>query len=649
MYWLLNTVDTDPFDSPGGGETRSGFNPLSYQKQVELAFGEAFSIKRIQRYFLTIEEDGKKLNTKIGNGLAENLTTIQSTLDTVYKDGLQYGFAYGDAKEYVGSIGDSMGRMINLQPKVIMDSIALGKSMGITNKEMAEMTASLMKSGFGAKVANEQIKEIFSTARNYGVNAAALTKTVSSNIYLAQGYGFKDGVKGLTEMAAQAQRLGLSFDGLTKTAEMVFDIDKAVEMSSKLQMMGGNFGFLTDAATASHMAATDMTAFNNEMMKGLSQFVEYDAQTGMIGTQNEYNMRMLRETSSAMQLDYKQALDYATKFKRESEIMKNMDLSMFSEDDKSLILSYAELGKGGEVTIKMPGTSEIVQASKLTVDQITELKNQAKKVEEESTKDPLTVAKDQLSVLENMDKSLERLKMAGVKGTDFDKGNELVKTIEKLATPTGMEGLQKKIEGEIGSVTTAGTGLYEGALTALNTTVTTLTSNVEEFVTTLSNAIDAINLNAGTTPPTTSNIPVQGENDVYLPAGNSKYISSGFGDLIKLNNMDASLNIPEDDMKNLFDYANLGEKILKTGPPMLNYNQKTKVISDYVEQKIITESISKKEVTVGGETSVKINIDSNLPDNVLSKLIDNPELKSKVMDIITERMSKEWSRLAINS
>ena len=49
MYWLLNTVDTDPFDSPGGGETRSGFNPLSYQKQVELAFAEAFSIKRIQR------------------------------------------------------------------------------------------------------------------------------------------------------------------------------------------------------------------------------------------------------------------------------------------------------------------------------------------------------------------------------------------------------------------------------------------------------------------------------------------------------------------------------------------------------------------------------------------------------------------------
>ena len=245
MYFLLNTVDRDPFGNIGGasGGERAGFQPISYTIQLESALKEAFNPQRIIKYFLTVEEDAKRLNTQIGNGLTTNLKQFQDTINEVYAKGLEYGFLYGDSKEYMAEIGASLGRSVNYQRDLLVDGIALGKAMGITNKEAAGIGTSFIKAGFSAKEANEQTKDLFNQARLYGVNAAALTKTVSSNIYLAQGYGFKDGVKGLTEMAAQAQRLGLSFDGLTKTAEMFFDIDKAVEMSSKLQMLGGNFGF----------------------------------------------------------------------------------------------------------------------------------------------------------------------------------------------------------------------------------------------------------------------------------------------------------------------------------------------------------------------------------------------------------------------
>ena len=264
-------------------------------------------------------------------------------------------------------------------------------------------------------------------------------------------------------------------------------------------------------------------------------------------------------------------------------------------------------------------TNDINTTGKLTSDAIKELKLATEKVSTEATKTPLEVAKDQLSVLDNMDNTLQRIAMSGAFGMSINKdtgkdtggGMELANTIGKYAKESGVETLINSVKGEMSSFNTTLIDFYGSGLTLVSGMLATLNTNIATYITETKNAMDfAMSVIATRTPDTSA--PTTTGYDVYLPPGSSKYVSTGFGELIKLDKMDASLNLPESDMKNLFDYANLGEKMAKTKPFQLTNPEKMNTINEYVEQKIITESISKKEVTVGGETSVKINIDSNL-------------------------------------
>jgi hypothetical protein len=216
MYWLDNT-ETDPLDS-----SKTTSKAITFAASVEIAITKAFDPLRIEKFFLRLEDDAKILNTSIGNGLQNNLKTIQDTIFNVYKEGLDYGFAYGDAKDYIEAIAASSNKMVSITKQNTINAIALGKAMGITAKEAGALYGSFMGAGMGQAVANQKLTEAFKLARQYGVDASTLTKTVADNVFKAAAYGFKDGVKGLTDMAIQAQRVGISMEVAEKAANKGF-------------------------------------------------------------------------------------------------------------------------------------------------------------------------------------------------------------------------------------------------------------------------------------------------------------------------------------------------------------------------------------------------------------------------------------------
>jgi hypothetical protein len=163
---------------------------------------------------------------------------------------------------------------------------------------------------------------------------------------------------------------------------------------------------------------------------------------------------------------------------------------------------------------------------------------------------------------------------------------------------------------------------------------------------TIQNMITAMS-NTNFTPTPSAPTPTEAY-DIYIPAGTNKTISTGFGDLINLNKGDASLNIPQEDMETLFNYANLGDKMSKMVPNSKMTESKVGTLTNYIEQKIVTETTSKQEVNVGGSADINIKIDSNIPQNMLDKIIDNPELKRTIMSQINERLSKSFKEKLIN-
>lgn len=630
MYWLQEgTTPTDDFSSANKK------NIIGFTKDLADAVKTAFDPTRINSFFLTIENDAKRLNTQIANGVASNLGQIQSTIFNVYKEGLKYGFAYGDAKDFVEAIGSGMGRITTFQQEAIKDSILLAKSLGMGSKETGEMVSNMMKLGLGHDKANEIILKTYEKAKAFGVNASVLTKTVSTNLYAAQSYNFKDGVDGLTKMAIQAQRLGMDMDKTLNLTLDLLDPEKAMEMSSQFQMMGGEFGkLLGDPFKLMNMDAAEL---QDNIAKAAAASAEFNTKTGQFEIKNRAMMQYFKETGSQLGYSYKEMSEMVNKAGREAMILDSIKpnvLGSLTEEQKSVVQSLAQI-KDGKVMIDIDGDGKLEDINNATLKQLQNL--QASQAE---TGKPLEeTATQQLSVQTKMAKTLEMIqnqltfqfKPGDIK--DLLKANESVTMYGDNPYKNLFDNFKNESDGIIGTIT----GFYTELSNINKTFITTISNTFGDLISNLDTVLNKILTAAG-------DIKIETEQDVFIPAGGQKTISSGFGDLIKLDKMDASLNIPQADMENLFNYANLGDKASKLLPTAMSVGGKVGSLNEAVEQKIKLESTNTQQVNIGGSTDINIKIDSNLPNDILSKMVDKDTLKDTILTTINDRLSKDWSR-----
>jgi hypothetical protein len=637
--WLFQKT-TDPFN-PASTDT-GGFN---FGEKFESDITSALDPKRIEKFFLTLEDNAKSLNTKVANGLQANLKTIESTIFEVYKEGLDYGFAYGDAAEYIQAISDGSQKLFNITTENVKSAVMLSKAMGITAKEVGAMYSNIMKMGMGQQKANEIIDKTFKMAREYGVNASVLTKTVSENIFKAQAYGFKDGINGLREMAIQAQRVGVSMEIAAGAADKAFSPEGAIEMASNLQMLGGNMGGLTDFHSLMYMAQSDTGALQDQILKTTSSMVDFNSKSGEFRINPEMR-RNLTQYAESIGSTYDKVAEGAIKFRKEQEIMSRIPISAgFSESDKSIISAMAEIGPNGSLQVKLPGMETMTDVSGLTLKNIKELEKEL----DNSNKTTDEIAKDQLSVQDKMAKTLEEIRNAGIFGTGIDKGLEIPTKINDSLISAAQNFNTTLVNGII----TADLGqkvvdLYGATLTKVEKIIEDFTSNLQ---TKINKIITDMETKISTSTSTVTPTPPEEEGDIFAPPGNRTVVTGSFGSFMG-DKRDATLLMPENDMESLFSAYSLVNKMSTEmiKPLPMKELSKSEPIEKYVENKITTENKITNEVNIGGKSELEISLKT--PDNnsekILSLLINNPELKETVMATINERLSKEYSEQLVN-
>ena len=631
MYWLDNT-ETDPLDS-----SKTTSKAITFAASVEIAITKAFDPLRIEKFFLRLEDDAKILNTSIGNGLQNNLKTIQDTIFNVYKEGLDYGFAYGDAKDYIEAIAASSNKMVSITKQNTINAIALGKAMGITAKEAGALYGSFMGAGMGQAVANQKLTEAFKLARQYGVDASTLTKTVADNVFKAAAYGFKDGVKGLTDMAIQAQRVGISMEVAEKAANKAFDPEGAIEMASSLQLLGGAAGGMGDVFGLMYDAQSDVGSLNDKIAKTTASMVDFNSKSGEFKI-NPAMRRDLTQYAESIGSTYDEISKVAIKTRKEQEIMSKIPLGKYSDAEKSLITSMAEIGIGGKIEIKDPTSDKMLDVSNLTNTNIAELR----KFQDEANKAPIDVAKDQLSVQKLMVLRLEEIKNAGIFGTGVETGLKIPASIEtKLigAANTFANTLETKIKGSTLPATIIES--YDKSLTALNKVITDQTNKINNLVKRAEIRIKDLSEKGKDIKYNNNGITEDKDNDpntpddFILPSGSNTMITADFGGMLKKivpNNDDTLLGMPKESMDSLFKYANFGGEMSTMVPKEKSFDKNIQTLSQYVEQKIVTENTS--NVKLGVEPiSVNVKIEgTGLNKDDINKLVNQDDINTAVIE-----------------
>ena len=255
-------------------------------------------------------------------------------------------------------IQEATNRMYIASSEELAGIVASQQASGVASKTLI---TNFKEQGFALSQIPKTMEKVIQTSRALGVNVAAVSESVVTNISKLNTFNFSNGVEGLTRMAAQAGMIGVDMGKIFKIAEDLFDPEKAVELASSLQRLGVATGDLIDPLKLMDLGQNNPQELQNQIVEMSKRFTFFNEQNQKFeilpGAKRE-----LREIASAMGMSAdelaKMALGSSTLADKMSKIrFPELGIEL-PEDQKTLIANMAEM-KDGEYKIKFEETKEV--------------------------------------------------------------------------------------------------------------------------------------------------------------------------------------------------------------------------------------------------------------------------------------------------
>lgn len=265
------------------------------------------------------------------------------------------------ASNYARSVGMSVTGMKNLQQEtqkaVTSRGIALRYNMGsdellkaqqdylrgagrnirISAEEQEDLAAShsvmqgregeffVQYEKFGQNISStaEHLHDMFQTASREGISFEKYSDNVAKNIRLAQTYTFRNGLKGLEDMAKKATAIRLDMQQVANFADKVSTVEGAITTGAKLQVLGGPFAQFADPLGMLNEGLNDLEGLQDRMVNIYGSLGQLNKQTGEIEI-SAFNKRRIKEAAQAMGVDPGAMMDSIFAKTRQNEIEAQM-------------------------------------------------------------------------------------------------------------------------------------------------------------------------------------------------------------------------------------------------------------------------------------------------------------------------------------
>jgi hypothetical protein len=265
---------------------------------------------------------------------------------------IQLGFGISDIAKSQAAYSEEIGRssMMTELGMRAMAEMAKGTTLGVEGA--ASMAADMERFGVSVEGSRDLVQETVDIAAKMGVNSTKAIKELTKNLKVAQTFHFKGGIRGMAEMASYAAKMKVDLAGLTGMADKVFRPEGAVEMSARLQTMGGAFARLGNPFELMFKARNDFAAFTKDIANATSELAQFNESSGEFEISG-LQLDRLREIATITGIGADQLSEMAkagAKFNR----IKSLIPGTFNEEDQELISSLAEM-KDGQYKVRIDG------------------------------------------------------------------------------------------------------------------------------------------------------------------------------------------------------------------------------------------------------------------------------------------------------
>lgn len=391
----------------GGGEATPETDPLG-------AFLKSYGTKQFQDL-----ATGMKDITKTIQSMDVEMAKVAKTMGLSAAQGLSIKENFSQSYQSIVDLGGKMSDVVSQQEALTTVSgrnlIALKEqseelfaAVSVTGLKAAELQQSFYDAGMeGAHIA-ENVAKIVQVSNQLGVNAQAVSKTVTENLDKLNRFGFTNGVEGLAKMAGKAQVLRFNMDETLDLADDLMSPEKAIETAAAIQRLGGAATALTDPLKLMDLAQNDVGGLQDELGKLAKQYTYFDEKSKSFQIMPGAR-RQLKEVADALGIDRKEFEKMAletTKLEDKMSKIKFSGLDISKEDQEQLanLAQLKDVGGGKKEYVinyrDEKGQQQIANLSSLSKAQLDAIKKQTEQDAMEAGEDPqkqlVKLAKDQL-------------------------------------------------------------------------------------------------------------------------------------------------------------------------------------------------------------------------------------------------------------
>jgi hypothetical protein len=313
----------------------------SIDKSIDSLFKLQDNIIKTSRGLGQSAAQAKLMETEIGKA-AINAVEMGGNLEDVVKN--------------FERVNISLGRTTYVSAKALTNMEAMQK-LGVKTETFTSFETFFDKVGGGIDGAVQKQMELVNTAKSYGLNTGQFLTTVASKLDILTKYGFPNGVKDLASMVAKSQVLGDTLSVAQGFADQIMDSpEKAYDAAAQLQTLGGSFSQLGDGARLLYLAQNDLKGLNDELINATRGIATFNKETGQFEISANERGRLRALKNSGIGIDAKEIEETALKLAKQEQIISKLNLNPniagMSDEEKETLANYAQLQKGGVVTIK---------------------------------------------------------------------------------------------------------------------------------------------------------------------------------------------------------------------------------------------------------------------------------------------------------
>jgi len=329
-------------------------------------------------------------------------------------------------------ISEATGRMSNLTSEDAIRIASLTEAMDMQSNEAAQMADSFSLMGLSTEQMEKNVLETYKSAQSMGLNATKVIKELQSNMKTMSTFSFKNGVKGMTEMAKQAVKMRMDMAGMLQLADKLYQPDAAIETAAQLQLLGGDIAeAFGDPFTLMYEARNKPEELAKRISKMTENMLQFNEETGEYELPAEARMQF-----QALDQQLNLGVDNMIEMSRQAAKIGDIKMKFTSVGDDEMKESLASIAKfkDGKFVI------ETEEFGDLGLDQITDdmaetiMKEQ--QTSEESLRDIATHTKKMSDQVDNMREG-GKYKVAGLTNIYELTADEIAPVLQNMKDGVG--------------------------------------------------------------------------------------------------------------------------------------------------------------------------------------------------------------------